>query len=98
MTPGETQIDPTARVDPQATIGPGAVIGPFCTVGPNVTLGERVRLVANVHISGHTTDLEQTVDSMEVEHAKVESAGPADDVALHVNDHVREHDKIFREG
>ena len=34
---------------------------------------------------------------MEVDHQKVESAGPGDDVALEVKDHVREHDTIYRE-
>ncbi len=50
-----------------------------------------------IHIRGHTTDFVQTVDSMEVEHRKVERAGPGDDVALQVTDHVREHDHIYRE-
>jgi putative protease len=50
-----------------------------------------------IHIRGHTTDLEQAVESMEVEHDKVERAGPGDDVALQVADHVREHDLVFRE-
>ncbi len=63
-----------------------------------VTLTDTLRVGDRIHIRGHTTDVQQTVDSMEVEHAKVESAGPGDDVALQVADHVREHDKIFREG
>ena len=50
-----------------------------------------------IHIRGHTTDLVQTVASMEVEHAKVDRAGPGDDVALEVNDHVRDRDLIFHE-
>jgi putative protease len=50
-----------------------------------------------IHIRGHTTDLVQAVESMEVEHARVERAGPGDDVALKVADHVREHDLIFVE-
>ena len=50
-----------------------------------------------IHIRGHTTDLVQAVESMEVEHARVERAGPGDDVALKVADHVREHDLVFRE-
>jgi hypothetical protein len=50
-----------------------------------------------IHIRGHTTDLVQDVSSMEVEHAAVHSAGPGDDVALKVDDHVRDHDLIFRE-
>jgi putative protease len=62
-----------------------------------VTLTDTLRAGDRIHIVGHTTDLEQTVESMEVEHAQVERAGPGDDVALAVHDHVREHDLIFRE-
>jgi putative protease len=50
-----------------------------------------------IHIRGHTTDLVQNVGSMEIEHAKVDRAGPGDDLALEVDDHVREHDLIFHE-
>jgi putative protease len=50
-----------------------------------------------IHIRGHTTDLVETVGSMEVDHRRVERAGPGDDVALAVEGHVREHDLIFRE-
>jgi len=50
-----------------------------------------------VHIKGHTTDLVQTVDSMEVDHQSIEQAAPGDDLAIHVDDHVRDHDRIFRE-
>jgi putative protease len=62
-----------------------------------VSLTETLRTGDRIHVKGHTTDLEQTVDSMEVDHARVDSAGPGDDVALHVDDHVRDHDRIFRE-
>ncbi|HLE89418.1 MAG TPA: translation elongation factor-like protein [Candidatus Limnocylindria bacterium] len=57
-----------------------------------LAVGERI------HIKGHTTDVEQSVDSMQVDHASVASAGPGDDVALEVAGHVRDHDLIFREG
>jgi translation elongation factor EF-1alpha len=63
-----------------------------------VSLTDTLRVGDRIHIVGHTTNLEQNVDSMEVEHAKVESAGPGDDVALAVSDHVRENDQVFREG
>ena len=33
-----------------------------------------------VHVLGRATDLEQTVESMEVEHRKVDAAEPGDDV------------------
>jgi translation elongation factor EF-1alpha len=50
-----------------------------------------------IHIKGHTTDFVQTVESMEVDRNQVEKAGPGDDVALKVDDHVRDHDRIYRE-
>jgi putative protease len=50
-----------------------------------------------IHIKGHTTDLVETVSSPEIEHRRVERAGPDDDVALAIEGHVREHDVIFRE-
>ncbi len=56
-----------------------------------LAVGERI------HIRGHTTDLVETVGSMEIEHTKVERAGPGDDVALAVEGHVHDHDLIFRE-
>jgi hypothetical protein len=62
-----------------------------------VKLEAPIRVGQRIHIKGHTTDIEQTVDSLEVEHEQVESAGPNDDVALHVDDHVRDHDTIYRE-
>ena len=62
-----------------------------------VSLTGTLRVGDRIHISGHTTDLEQAVESMEVDHARVDSAGPGDDVALKVNDHVREHDRVYRE-
>lgn len=62
-----------------------------------VQLEAPIEIGQRVHIKGHTTDLVQTVDSMEVDHQRVERAAPGDDVALHVNDHVRENDTVYRE-
>lgn len=56
-----------------------------------LSVGERI------HIRGHTTDLVQTVETMEIDRQRVEGAGPGDDAAIGVEDHVREHDEIFRE-
>jgi len=50
-----------------------------------------------IHIRGHSTDLVETVGSLEIEHRKVDRAGPGDDVALAVEGQVHEHDLIFRE-
>jgi putative protease len=62
-----------------------------------IQLEAPIEIGQHIHIKGHTTDLVQTVDSMEVDHQRVERAAPGDDVALHVDDHVREHDTVYRE-
>ena len=62
-----------------------------------ISLSSPLRVGERIHIMGHTTNLVQTVDSLEIDRAKVESASSGDDVALRVTDHVRDHDLIFRE-
>ena len=59
-------------------------------------LDTELKLGDTIHIVGHTTDLVQTVQSIQVEHESVESAAPGDDVAVLVKDRVREGDKVYR--
>ncbi|MGQ9542974.1 MAG: U32 family peptidase C-terminal domain-containing protein [Candidatus Bathyarchaeia archaeon] len=47
-------------------------------------------------IKGATTNLEQRVDSMEIEHRNVEMAEPGQSVGLKVKDKVREKDIVYR--
>ena len=49
-----------------------------------------------IHISGHTTDFRQRVESLEVDHAPATEVGPKDDFGLKVVDHAREHDVVFK--
>jgi translation elongation factor EF-1alpha len=62
-----------------------------------VQLDQPLKMGDRIRIHGHTTDLVQTVDSMQVDHQEIEQAGPGDDLAIKVDGHVREHDKIYRE-
>src|SRR3989304_2991033 len=39
-----------------------------------------------IHIVGHTTDVSQTVDSMQLENKKVQEAGPGADIGIKVKD------------
>ncbi|RMG61609.1 MAG: translation elongation factor-like protein [Deltaproteobacteria bacterium] len=59
-----------------------------------VTAGE-LRVGDTIRISGATTDLTQTVESMQVEHQNVETAKEGDLVGLKVSDRVRPGDKVF---
>ncbi len=52
-------------------------------------VGDRIR------IKGHSTDLEEEVESMQVEHENVQKAGPGTDVGIKVKEKVREHDTVF---
>ncbi len=76
----------------------GTVTHYFTHLGvAGVSLSAPLAVGERIHIHGHTTDLIQTIGSMEVEHGKIERAGPGDDVAIKVDDHVRDHDRIYRE-
>ncbi len=49
-----------------------------------------------IHIKGHTTDLRQSVESMELDHQSLQEAASGQIFGLKVRDHVREHDQIYR--
>jgi hypothetical protein len=49
-----------------------------------------------IHIRGHTTDFNQRVESLEVNHAPANEVGPNDDFGLKVVDHAREHDVVYK--
>ena len=49
-----------------------------------------------VRIKGHTTDLQFTVDSMQIEPQTVAEAGPGASVGIRVPDRVRKDDKVFK--
>ena len=48
-----------------------------------------------IHIRGHTSDFEQTVGSMEMDHQPIEVARAGDDIGLSVIEHAREHDTVY---
>jgi len=59
-------------------------------------LTDNLKLGDKIHILGHSTDLIERVASMEVEHHPVVWVKPGDDVAVKVNEPVREHDIVYR--
>src|SRR3989338_11538470 len=52
--------------------------------------GDRIR------VQGATTNFEQPVSSMQIEHRPVLSAGPGDSIGLKVRDRVRQGDTVYR--
>jgi translation elongation factor EF-Tu-like GTPase len=49
-----------------------------------------------IHIVGHTSDITQTIDSMQIENKNVQEAGPGADIGVKVKDKVREHDVVYK--
>jgi putative protease len=49
-----------------------------------------------IHLVGHTTDLTQMVDSMQIENQNVQEAGPGADLGIRTKEKVREHDVVYK--
>ncbi len=64
------------------------VAGIELTAGLNV--GDKI------HIKGHTTDMELTVDSMQIDNVDVKEAKTGDNVGIKVSDRVRRGDIIYK--
>ncbi len=47
-------------------------------------------------IKGPTTDLEQVVESMQIEHENVQRAEAGQSIGLKANDRVRENDTVYK--
>ncbi|HCU23669.1 MAG TPA: translation elongation factor-like protein [Deltaproteobacteria bacterium] len=55
----------------------------------------KLKVGDRVHIKGHTTDFEETVTSMQVEHLDVREAAGGAHVGIPVHEKVREHDRVY---
>ena len=49
-----------------------------------------------VHIKGHTTDIEFTVNSMQINNANVTEANKGDSVGIKVTERVRRGDTVYK--
>ena len=59
-------------------------------------LEDTLRVGERIAIVGSTTELEQVVESMQLEHEEILSASPGDLVGLEVVDRVRARDTVYR--
>ncbi len=58
-------------------------------------LNDELKIGDTIRIVGHTTEFTQTVESLEIEHLKVQSAGPGE-VALKLWEYARRGDEIYK--
>lgn len=56
----------------------------------NLKVGDTIKVV------GHGSEFTQTVDSMQIEHEKLEEAHKDQEIGLHVDQPVKEDDVVYR--
>ena len=49
-----------------------------------------------IHIKGHTTDINEKIKSLQIEHNAVENAKKGDSIGIKVTEKVRRKDKVFK--
>ncbi len=75
----------------------GKVTHYFGKIGvAGVKLSDTLEVGDTIHILGHTTDLTQPIESIQVAHDSLESAGDGSEIGLKVGEHVREHDTVYK--
>jgi putative protease len=93
--PGAPPAPPAIVVDGERV---GIVTHYYSHLSVAIVLMERGSLRAGdrVHIKGHTTDFQQRVESMEIDHVHVAQVGAKQEFGMRVTDHVREHDVVYK--
>ena len=61
-----------------------------------IDLSDSLQVGDQVHFLGRSTDFQQEVTSMQIEHAAITEAGKGQEVAVKVERRVRNHDKVFK--
>jgi len=61
-----------------------------------IALSGTLRVGDRIHIKGHTTDLEEVVESMQIEHEQVQEAKAGATVGIKVGDRCRHSDDVFK--
>ncbi|MEM5805506.1 MAG: translation elongation factor-like protein [Candidatus Aenigmatarchaeota archaeon] len=61
-----------------------------------VELEDTLSVGDEIFIEGKSTNLQQVVESMEIEHKRVNVAKAGDSIGLKVNDRVREGDFVYK--
>jgi len=59
-------------------------------------LTDSLKVGDKIHIKGNTTDVELTVESMQIDNENVEQANAGDNVGVKVPERVRKHDSVYK--
>ena len=61
-----------------------------------IDLTAPVKVGDKIHIKGHTTDVELTVESMQIHNVNVQEAKAGDSIGIKVPDRVRTGDHVYK--
>ena len=61
-----------------------------------IELTGKLKVGDRIHIQGHTTDMELTVQSMQINNVDVTEAKAGDSVGIRLSDRVRRGDKVYK--
>ena len=61
-----------------------------------IELTATVKLGDKIHIKGYTTDMELTVDSMQIDNVDVKQAKAGDSIGIKVSERVRRGDMVYK--
>ncbi len=75
----------------------GVVNDYFAKIGvAGIDLEGPLKVGDTIHIKGHTTDLELTVESMQIEHQQVQEAKAGDAIGIKVASRCRDGDVVYK--
>ncbi len=75
----------------------GKIAHYFTKIGVGVIeLSDELKVGDRISIEGATTNLQQTINSMEIEHENVQSASAGQSIGLKVEQRVREGDIVYK--
>ena len=60
-----------------------------------IKLSDKLKVGDQIAIRGHTTDFKQKVESIQIEHNKVNEAKKWDEIGIKVRDKVRPNDVVY---
>ena len=61
-----------------------------------IDLTGTVKVGDAIHIKGHTTDMELTVESMQIDNANVQEAKAGDSIGIKIPDRARRGDTVYK--
>jgi len=75
----------------------GKVVGFYSHVSvAAIKLEATLKVGDKIHIKGATTDITQTVDSIQIEHDSIQEAKKGDSIGIKIKDRARPNDIVYK--